>query len=270
MWTPSIRSFVKEYIRSLCRSLASHLTLDILRISNHHQLNLDKIPSLLPALHHLFIICWLSQTVPSAREVTVIKLIGKKCAKEDPSLPSNFRPIALTSCVGKIYTSLLKNRWMAYMLDNKYLNTAVQKAFVDGIPGCTEHHLKRLSILNEVRQKHKSLCICRLDLANAFGSVHHNLIEFTFRHYHAPPAFINVITNLYQNLHGITKTIQYLFENHLLHVNPPVIWYCMDQNICGKFTFHSASKPHYMGVTATRACLASLIAVIPQAILGKL
>jgi hypothetical protein len=95
---------------------------------------------------------------------------------------------------------------MAYMLDNKYLNTAVQKAFVDGIPGCTEHHLKLLSILNEARQKHKSLCICWLDLANTFGSVHHNLIGFAFRRYHAPPTFINIITNLYQNLYGIVST----------------------------------------------------------------
>jgi hypothetical protein len=167
---------------------------------------LKKCPSLLPALHHLFNICWLSQTVPSAWKVAVIKLIGKKRAKEDPSLPSNFRPIALTSCVGKIYTSLLKNHWMTYMLENKYLNTAVQKAFVDGLPGCTEHHLKLLSILNEARQKHKSLCICWLDLANTFGSVHHNLIGFAFRRYHAPPTFINIITNLYQNLYGIVST----------------------------------------------------------------
>jgi hypothetical protein len=44
------------------------------------------------------------------------------------------------------------------------------------------HHLTLLCMLNETRQKHKSLCICWLDLANTFGSVHHNLIEFTFWH----------------------------------------------------------------------------------------
>ena len=46
----------------------------------------------------------------------------------------NFRPIALTSCVGKLYTTLLKDRWLRFMLVNNYLNTSVQKAFILGIP----------------------------------------------------------------------------------------------------------------------------------------
>ena len=55
------------------------------------------------------------------------------------------------------------------------------------IPGCTEHHLKLSSVLAEAHSNHKSLAICWLDLANAYGSVHHSLIQFSLRHYHAPP-----------------------------------------------------------------------------------
>ena len=43
------------------------------------------------------------------------------------------------------------------------------------LPGCTEHHLKLASVLAEARKKHKSLSVCWLDLANAYGSVHHSL-----------------------------------------------------------------------------------------------
>ena len=128
---------------------------------------LKKCPSLTPALLHVFNSCWSVKRVLAAWKVGVLRLIGKKQAVEDPSNPKNFRPIALTSCIGKVFTSLLKQHWMAYMRTNNYLNTAVQKAFVDGVPGCTERHIKLLSMLSEARQKHRSLCVCWLDLANA-------------------------------------------------------------------------------------------------------
>ena len=112
----------------------------------------------MPALLHLLNKCWSLKSVPQAWTVGVIRLLGKK-AEADPNQPSNFCPIALTSCIGKVFTSVLKQRRMNYMLDNRYLNTTVQKAFVDGVPGCTEHHLKLLSTINEAKRKHKSLCV---------------------------------------------------------------------------------------------------------------
>ena len=98
------------------------------------------------------------------------------------------------------------------MLDNRYLNTRVQKAFVDGVPGCTEHHLKLLSTINEARRKHKSLCVCWLDLANAFGRIHHDLIRFSFSHYHAPAAMTSMLSNLYQDLTGVVSTKSWLTD----------------------------------------------------------
>ena len=160
----------------------------------------------MPALLHIFNVCWSVKRVPAVWKIGVLHLLGKKKAQEDPSNPKNFRPIALTSCIGKVFTSLLKQRWMTYMRANKYLNTVVQKAFVDGVPGCTEHHIKLLSMLNEARRKHRSLCVCWLDLANAFGSVHHKLIQFSFQHYHAPPEMVEMISNLYEGLIGVVST----------------------------------------------------------------
>ena len=48
------------------------------------------------------------------------------------------------------------------------ISTTVQKAFVDGVPGCTEHHLRLLSVTNEARRKHKSLALCVLDRPGQF------------------------------------------------------------------------------------------------------
>ena len=69
-------------------------------------------------------------------------------------------------------------------------------------PGCVEHHCKLASILAEARKKHKSLAVCWLDLANAYGSVHHSLIQFSVEHYHAPPCFRQILQALYSDLVG--------------------------------------------------------------------
>ena len=67
-----------------------------------------KCPSLALALADLFSLCWKLGQVPSGWKCAVIKLIPKPDASNDPANPSNFRPIALTSCVGKIFTTILK------------------------------------------------------------------------------------------------------------------------------------------------------------------
>ncbi len=60
---------------------------------------LKKCPVLNVALADLFNHCWLTKTIPLAWKTAGIKLLGKTSAIIDPTLPANFRPIALTSCV---------------------------------------------------------------------------------------------------------------------------------------------------------------------------
>ena len=75
-------------------------------------------------------------------------------------------------------------------------------------PGCMEHHLKLATVIQDARQKHKSLAVCWLDLANAYGSIHHSLITFSLLHYHAPPKFLNLVTNFYSNLSATISSSQ--------------------------------------------------------------
>ena len=161
---------------------------------------LKKCPSLIPALLDLYGMCWDTQTIPQPWKQGVIRHIPKVSAKENPSDPSNFRPIALTSCVGKVFTTVLKNRWLRFMTLNGYLDTTVQKVFIPGIPGCLEQYEKLMAINTEAHQKHRSLTVCWLDLANAYGSVHHQLINFCLQHYHGPKPFLDTIACLHSNL----------------------------------------------------------------------
>ena len=77
---------------------------------------LKRCPSLLPALSSLYYACWESASILSTWKQGVIRLIPKEAAKTNPQEPGNFRPIALTPCIGKIFTSILKNKWMDFML----------------------------------------------------------------------------------------------------------------------------------------------------------
>lgn len=170
---------------------------------------MKKCPSASLILMDIFNACMVFSSFPTTWQTGVIKLISKPAASSDPSNPSNFRPIALTSCMGKVFTSVLKHRLLDYATRNNYLDLSIQKAFADSIPGCIEHHFKLSSALNEAKQQQKNICICWIDLANAYGSVHHNLIFLALEHYHLPKPFIDLVRNIYSGLSAIISTKQW-------------------------------------------------------------
>ena len=142
-----------------------------------------------------------------AWKLAAIRLIGKPAAEADPSLPSNFRPIALTSCVGKLFST---NRWLSYTLSNKYFDRSVQKAFMPATAGCTEHHLKLNTILKGAKKNKKSLAVCWMDLANAYGSVHHSLIMYSLRHYYAPSKLTGLVQVFYSGLAAKISSVSWV------------------------------------------------------------
>ena len=135
-----------------------------------------------------------------------IKLLAKPQAKDNPKDPKNFRPIALTSCIGKIFTSILKDRWSEYMAVNNYMSSDIQKAFCANVPGCSEHQMKLWYTLSDAKSQQKSVSVCWIDLANAYGSVSHQLIRLSLLHYHAPPIFQHMVQNLYNGLSASVAT----------------------------------------------------------------
>ena len=149
---------------------------------------------------------WDHQEVPVEWKHGIIKLIPKPGAEHHRGDPSFFRPIALTSCVGKLYTNILKDRWTSFLVSNGYWSTSVQKGFLSGVSGCLEHQFVLCEALQNARRRQDSICCCWLDFKNAFGSVGHNLIHFAIDHYHGSPLFANVVRNLYKNVSARVKT----------------------------------------------------------------
>ena len=166
---------------------------------------LKGCPSLIPALVHIYQRCIDCGNVPSVWKRAVIKLISKP-GKSVSSDPSSFCPIALTSVVCKIFTSILKDYLFDHLISNGYLSTSIQKGFIDHVSGCKEHQFKLVSAVREAKVHQRSQSVLWLDLCNAFGSVDHRLIHFALRHYHCDDTLVRLVSNLYRGLRALILT----------------------------------------------------------------
>ena len=119
---------------------------------------------------------------------------------QDLSQVSEFRPIAITSAAGKIFFSVLSDRLQVFMLRNNYISREIQKGFLAGTPGCLEHTFALLEALQDAKDSYRQIIVAWLDLANAYGSVRHNLIQFALNWYHVPKAVQELIFDYYEKL----------------------------------------------------------------------
>ena len=103
------------------------------------------------------------------------------------------------------------------MVENKYLDPAAQKAYVDGVNGCVEHVVVVQEIIQHAKKNHKEMHITWFDLADAFGSVPHMLIPHVMSYYHLPKSIISYITSLYNKLKG--KSLHQGLGNRLLQLS---------------------------------------------------
>ena len=112
---------------------------------------------------------------------------------------ANFWPIALEPVFLKVFTSLLRNRILAFLKGNNYIEHNIQKGFLTKISGTYEHTRQLVQIIRHAKLKQRTLVITLLDLKNAFGEVQHNLIIEILKYHHMPNEVQNMISDLYGN-----------------------------------------------------------------------
>ena len=150
---------------------------------------------------------------PLQWKTAAVKLIGKLSATEDPCSSSNFQLIALTPTIRKIFTTIMKQRLLDYiMINNNFMDKYIQKAFVPAISCCIEHHSKLAAVRFSVRKFHHSLAIAWQDIANAYG---HSLIQFALSLVTASP---------WSSLRWFSHCIQ-ISLHVFCHMNGPLLSY---------------------------------------------
>ena len=141
--------------------------------------------------------------------------------KGDHSDPANFRPITLESTPLKIFTSCMRDSMFAFLSANGYIEHRIQKGFMPKLSGTYEHTAQMSQIINKARIKQRSVVITLLDLKNAFGEVHHNLIPAVLKYHHIPDQIQGLITSLYSDFY--TSIISQHFTTPFVKVGRGVL-----------------------------------------------
>ena len=74
----------------------------------------------------------------------------------------------------------------SFLTTNNFIEHNTQKGFTPNVSGTLEHTPQMANIINKARIKQRSLVITLLDLKNAFGEFHHNLISSIIDYHHIP------------------------------------------------------------------------------------
>ena len=110
---------------------------------------------------------------------------------------SNYRGICISSCLGKLFTSVLNTRLKNYVLQQNILHQA-QIGFLPNHG--TSDHIFTLRTLVDNYVSHSTngkLYTCFIDFKKAFDSVWHDGLFYKLLHYKIGGKFYDLIKNLY-------------------------------------------------------------------------
>ena len=77
----------------------------------------------------------------------------------------------------------------------------MQKGGIPGFPGYLEHTSVISQLIKEAKEMKGDLTVVWLDLANAYGTVPHKLIETALEHYHIPEKIARIERYYLERIH---------------------------------------------------------------------
>ena len=121
--------------------------------------------------------------------------------KEDgASVVGKFRTISLLNVEGKLSFGLLAFKLTNFTMANNYIDASIQKGGIPGVSGCLEHTAVLSQLIREAKQQKKNLVVSWLDIANAYGSMPHTLIQIALRQSHVPEKIRDLIRSYYSDV----------------------------------------------------------------------
>ena len=138
-------------------------------------------------------------TTPEQWKHTTITIIHKS---GDPTLPNNYRPIAVIPLMYKLFARLLYNR-LAPLLDKQ--QTPDQAGFRPDYS--TEDHLYTFTMLHEQAVEWQlNLWVAAIDFKKAFDSIDHDKLWDALAEQQVPTPYIRLIHTLYTHQTATVKT----------------------------------------------------------------
>ena len=189
---PMTQKEIKSKLRSMSNSAPGKD-----RVEYRHLKLVDPNCKVLGAIFNK---CLGERKIPASWKNSTTILIHKKGSGDDPS---NFRPIALMSCLYKLFTSILSARVSNFAINNNLLSS--QQKSAKPSEGCHEHTFTLQSVVADCKRNQKNCFFAWLDLRNAFGSVSHDAIYVTLKHMGFSEHFINLVKDIYTDAETVVK-----------------------------------------------------------------
>ena len=177
-----------------------------------------KCPYLRSYITAIYAEIFKAREIPETWKRAVTILIYKKGSTDNPE---NFRPITLECACLKIFTTIMRNKIGTFLQKNGYVETHIQKGFVEGMSGTFEHLSHLTYALKDAKKLQRSLTVTLIDLRNAFGLVRHDLIMSTLKFHHVPPEIITMIQQMYTGFYTAIATDSFVTD--FIHVGKGVL-----------------------------------------------
>ena len=99
----------------------------------------------------------------------------------------------------KIFTSLLRNRVFRYLINNQYIESNYQKGFMPVMSETFQHIAEMSHVINHSKKTTTECNHYFKGLKNAFGEVHHSLIQSVLRYHYIPDEINCIVKILYSD-----------------------------------------------------------------------
>ena len=149
---------------------------------------------LLPCLNKLFNMLLSKGCYPSDWKVGILKPIFKS---GDPDDPSNYRGISLTSCVAKLFNSILNNRLQSYLDEHGIIHN-VQIGFQPKAR-TSDHMFVLRTIIEKFISCRSKLFTCFVDFSRAFDTILHSTLIVKMNKIGINGHFLSVLNDMYSN-----------------------------------------------------------------------
>ena len=113
------------------------------------------------------------------------------------------RGIAITSCLGKLFTLTLNERLVAFLEERKILKPN-QIGFSKGYR-TADHVFVLISVMNSYTRKGKKIYACFVDISKLYDSVWRDGLLYKLIKYKLSSKFISIIQSMYDNLNLSVK-----------------------------------------------------------------
>ena len=136
-----------------------------------------------------------TKEIPNEWKKTIISPIPKPVG--DARNPANWRPISLTSCIGKVVFSIINKRLSKLLRDKNFINDK-QSAF-QLEKDCSLQAARLREIIRRRKEQGKFTHLVYVDYIKAYDRVCHKALRRILEHYEMDQNLVDVLMDIYEN-----------------------------------------------------------------------